>query len=149
MLILSELLSISDVDFINKARDNFLAVDQSAQGEITYRDLAHALHQVDSSIADDQILKVFEKLDCDGNGSISYSEWLCALVFSDHMTQKNISNLYKFLDVKKKGAITMKDLERAYRPHLFRLKLAYGKEEHALQTLLEELNFYTTQDAPP
>lgn len=36
MLILSELLSISDFDFIKQARDTFLAVDTSALGEVTY-----------------------------------------------------------------------------------------------------------------
>ena len=80
-------------------------------------------------------------MDVDGNGAISYSEWLCALVFCDHMTAKNISNLYKFLDVKKSGAMSLRDLERAYRPHIFRLKLELGKEEFALYHLLSEIQF--------
>lgn len=77
-----------------------------------------------------EILKVFEKLDCDGNGTISYSEWVCALVFCDrHIYQKNLPNLFKFLDVKKQGRLKIKDLERAYKPHIFRLKLDLGREE--------------------
>lgn len=43
LLILSELLSISDLGFVDKARENFLAVDSSANGEITKLDLTKAL----------------------------------------------------------------------------------------------------------
>lgn len=94
----------------------------------------------------EQIDRVFQKLDCDGNMSISYSEWLCALVFCDHMTTKNISNLFRFLDVNKKGVMSVQDLERAYTPHIFRLKLEFGKEEEALHNLVMELRVQASCD---
>lgn len=101
MLILSELLSISDFDFIKQARDTFLAVDNSALGEVTYQDLANTMKQVNDNFSDEQIQKVFENVDSDGSKTLSYSEWLCALVFCDQLTLKNITKLFKFLDIKR------------------------------------------------
>ena len=37
--------------------------------------------------------------------------------------------MFKFLNVKKKSKLSVSDLEKAYKPHMFRLKLESGKEE--------------------
>lgn len=65
-------------------------------------------------------------MDYDKNSFISYSEWLSALVHSSQLSAKNTYNLFKFLDLKKKGSIKLEDLEKAYKPHIFRLKLPHG-----------------------
>ena len=84
-------------------------------------------------VSEAECSRIFDKLDCDGNGTVSYSEWLCALVYCDpHIFKANLPNLFKFLDVKKQGKMTIKDLEHAYKPHIFRLKLEPGREEYEL-----------------
>ena len=47
---------MSDLEFINKARDNFLAVDKSAHGQISFTDLFQALKQVDQNISESEVL---------------------------------------------------------------------------------------------
>lgn len=53
-------------------------------------------------VSETECSSIFKKLDCDGNGTVSYSEWVCALVYCDlQILRANLPNLYKFLDVKK------------------------------------------------
>ena len=122
-LILSELLSSSDQQFIKQVKDTFLSIDQTASGCITKEELCSALDEVslDSTLSTKQ--NIFMAFDIDQNDTISYSEWMSALVYQTQMNQRNLQSLFQFLDIKKKGAMSVRDLERAYRPHIFRLRI--------------------------
>ena len=55
--------------------------------------------------------------------------------------------VFQFLDYKKSDhhtSIDLSRLEKAYRPHIFRLKLTHGQEKQALALLMSELeeNFF-------
>ena len=101
MLILSELIGFTDKDFIRKQQENFLAIDTASTGSITLINLLTALQSLDPTTKPSEVSNIFSLLDCDQNGSISYSEWLCALVFCETLTTKNLYKLFKFLDVKR------------------------------------------------
>lgn len=73
----------------------------------------------------------------DGNSleSILWSEWLVLIASKTQLNRKNMMKVFQFLDYKTNDLnkpLTLKTLEKAYRPHIFRLKVAHGKEKKAL-----------------
>jgi len=72
-------------------------------------------------------------------GTITWSEWQGALAYQAQLTNKNLLNVFNYLDLKNKGEISFRTLEQAYKPHMFRLRLKQGTEEYALKKLLSEV----------
>ena len=68
-------------------------------------------------------------MDHNDSGSVSYSEWLCALAYIDQLTLVNLRNLFKFILNQDSEKVDLKTLERSYRPHMFRLEIEKGKEK--------------------
>ena len=122
MLILSELLDISNQEFINRARNTFLALDTTGIGLVTQSDFHKAFTSIDTSVTESDADRIYRQI-VQTEDKISYSLWLSALVHCSQLSLKNLTSLFKFLDVEKKGRITVVELEKAYRPHIFRLKL--------------------------
>jgi hypothetical protein len=81
-LILSELLSRSDCDFISKVKDTFLAIEKSALGHILKVEFYSALDEVSREITWSEKQFIFDAIAFDGGGLISYSEWMSALVYA-------------------------------------------------------------------
>lgn len=133
MLIMSELLSLADLDFVRDCKNTFIALNTSLTGELTRKELQAALGEKYSD-------ELYGAVDHDDGDSISFSEWLCALAYATQLTAKNLSNIFQFLDLKKQGKIKASDLELAYRPHMFRLRRRRGTELDNLQKLLAEVD---------
>ena len=58
------------------------------------------------------------------------------------MTQLNEKNLYQvftYLNPRKKEAIKLKYLHSGLKPHIFRLKLKHGEEKDTLERIISEL----------
>jgi hypothetical protein len=53
---------------------------------------------------------------------ITWSSWQCALSRINILTEKNLTSLYNFINIKGKPTISLSALNQAYRPHIFRLK---------------------------
>jgi len=76
--------------------------------------------------------------------SISWSEWLVMIAFGTQLKKKNLIKLFNFLNYKVDGhqyeqAISLSALEKAYRPHVFRLRLAHGDEKKQFARLIQDL----------
>lgn len=73
------------------------------------------------------------------------------LVYQSQLNRQNLVRLFKFLNYKQKNdeckspgigsenAMSLIQMEKAYRPHIFRLKLKHGNEKIELCKLMSEL----------
>ena len=72
--------------------------------------------------------------------TVDWSEWQIALAYETQLTEKNLRNVYQFLNLKNNRAgIKLKHLQNAMKPHIFRLKLARGTEKRVLDNMMCDL----------
>lgn len=121
MKILCELLSLVAFDFVQKAMCTFVAINKSRSGEVSEEEFVNALEVHKVEMDAEKARTHFRAIDWDRSGTISWSEFLCSLARICQLTQSNLEKVYKFLNLEQLQC-RRKDLERAYKPHLFRLK---------------------------
>jgi len=92
------------------------------------KEIEKAFNDNDVECSKERLIEIYSFMDHDSNGEISYSEWFCALAFIKQLTIKNLSKVFQFLDLQSEGLIDLMQLEHAYRPHLFRLKLGLNTD---------------------
>jgi Ca2+-binding EF-hand superfamily protein len=99
MLILSELLSLGNLDFVLEVKNTFLAINKSQTGEIVFEELKEFIRNVHPDTKEAKLIEIFDSIDHDQSGLISYSEFLCALAYIEQLNEKNLQKVFKFLDV--------------------------------------------------
>ena len=71
---------VKDVDVdaseLPELRQNFDACDSNGDGWITSGEFASLLHSLDQELSDDECLLAFELTDADGDGLISFEEFM-------------------------------------------------------------------------
>ena len=71
---------------------------------------------------------------------IPWSEWQVALAYQTQLNEKNLRNVYQYLNLKKSSqGIKLKHLHSAMKPHIFRLKLKRGSEKRVLEGIISDL----------
>lgn len=141
--ILCELLPYMKFNFIEKAMTTFVAINTSNSGELTQDELVHALIENDIETDSENAVKIFQTIDWDQSKSISWSEFLCSLARVELSNDdSNLKKVYDFLSLKDcKGR--MKDLRRAYEPHLFRFNQPTREgEDKKLKALLNQVKTF-------
>mmetsp|Transcript_12594 Transcript_12594/g.18833 ORF Transcript_12594/g.18833 Transcript_12594/m.18833 type:complete len:498 (+) Transcript_12594:73-1566(+) len=94
---------------VQKLKSTFDRIDTGSTGNITQEELAQALTRHNIKMDAKQI---FESLDVDKRGVISYTEFLAASLGGELETDKEIlKKLFDSMDVTKNGKITAKDLK--------------------------------------
>ena len=89
-----------DEEDLKRSKDTFRAIDKDHSGLISPNELMHAFKEVSfESLSDDQINEIIKKLDYDNNGEINYSEFLSGTISDIHLTEHNLYQLFKSLDV--------------------------------------------------
>ena len=69
------------------------------------------------------------------------------LSFKTQLNRKNLTKLFTFLNYKvsdgpeHESVMSLSALEKAYRPHVFRLRQQHGDEKHKFAKLIQELEF--------
>ena len=147
MLILDELLTLADNQFVKDARETFFATNISNTGEITFEELTAALKGVrtegDQELTENDYKDIYSSVDADQSGTVTWSEWQASLSYQTQLTQKNLRNVFNFLDLKQQGVIKVQTLEKAYKPHMFRLVLEQGTEAATLRQILADAGLFT------
>lgn len=133
-----ELLSLADHKFITEAKNIFIAVNTSQSGEISFEELRVFLDTYSTlERTHNDVKSLFRKFHhlCDNaeenqHDSISWSEWLVLIAAKTQLNRKNLLKLFEFLNYKATvSAMSLNAIEKAYRPHIFRLKLNHGEEK--------------------
>mmetsp|Transcript_12641 Transcript_12641/g.22940 ORF Transcript_12641/g.22940 Transcript_12641/m.22940 type:complete len:582 (+) Transcript_12641:78-1823(+) len=94
---------------IEKLKAAFGLMDTGNTGTLTKNELSNALHRHNIFIDSE---KIFESLDVDGHGVISYTEFLAAALGDDLEDDRVVlKSLFDKMDLSKNGRITAKDLK--------------------------------------
>ena len=62
-----------------------------------------------------------------------------ALVYNNQLNEKNLRNVYQFLNPKSRSALKLKHLHSALKPHIQRLKLDRGTERDTLESIIAKV----------
>ena len=122
MLVLCEVLSLADHGFITKAQQKFFAVNKSLSGEICYVEFREACLEAFSSgenvKSEEEIKQAYDTVDRDLSDDVTWSEWQVALAYNNQLNEKNLRNVYQFLNLKSRQALKLKHLHSALKPHI-------------------------------
>jgi len=92
-------------------RDCFTVIDTDHSGTLTANEFANAMKTVLPTIREDQIEEIFKSIDQDGNGEISYLEFLAATMHKNNLSMKELKDAFKILDHDGSGFLEPKDFE--------------------------------------
>lgn len=112
--IASHLLTKEEVQPIDKV---FQALDTQHDGMIRRYELKQAIYRVyHKLITDSELNKMMKNLDLDGDGTLSYSEFVMAAVSTkDLLSHSRLQKAFDLFDTQKKGYITHDELREAFR----------------------------------
>lgn len=98
-------------DSIKKLRQQFAALDKDGNGELTLQELKAGAGGILGK--EDDLQKLFETIDSDHNGSISYSEFLAATMDRKSLMQRqNYWEAFRVFDLDGNGRITKKEFDQ-------------------------------------
>jgi len=121
MLVLCEVLSLADHGFVSEAQQQFFAVNKSLNGEICFIEFHTALEEglPAEQVPDEaEIKRAYDTVDRDLSDDVTWSEWQVALAYCNQLTEKNLRNVYQFLNLKSRPALKLKHLHSALKPHI-------------------------------
>ncbi|CAD7964062.1 unnamed protein product, partial [Amoebophrya sp. A25] len=98
---------------VEELREASLAVDQDRSGVLSKAELREALFLEGTTItmSDAEFDALFEQLDADGSGTVTYTEWL-AFVFERSLLkhEETIQKAFQYFDLDASGEISFEEL---------------------------------------
>ena len=61
------------------------------------------------------------------------------MVYNNQLNEKNLRNVYQFLNLKSRAALKLKHLHSSLKPHIQRLKLDRGTERDTLESIIAKV----------
>ena len=115
----------------------FIAIDENSDGKLTKEELIKGLNIIlDQKEAEEEVNRLFEIIDVDGNGFIEYEEFLRAgLDKKKILTENNLKMAFKLYDTENKGKINADDLKKILG------KGADNVDDNKWQGLIDEADF--------
>ena len=106
-------------------------VNKSLTGEICYLEFREACIEAFSCDREDgtdeertvtkseeEIKEAYDTVDRDLSDDVTWSEWQVALAYNNQLTEKNLRNVYQFLNLKSRQALKLKHIHSALKPHI-------------------------------
>jgi len=101
-----------DEGVLRKLQDQFCSMDKDNNGELTMDELKDGCREIGILDTKD-IGELFESIDSDHNGSISYSEFLAATMDSKQFMKREVYwEAFRVFDLDQNGRITAKEFEQ-------------------------------------
>lgn len=95
---------------IQELRRTFIALDRDSDGHLNKTELIAAFKQVDPTI-DFDIESIFAQVDSDGNGLISYSEFITATIdWQTALTEERLLSTFSAFDKNGNGTISVQEI---------------------------------------
>lgn len=96
-----------DENELKNSKSTFKAIDKDYSGLISSGELKKAFsHSLKGDISEDEINKIIKRVDYDNNGEINYSEFLSCTIDETNLSEHNLYELFKYLDVFSEGYLT-------------------------------------------
>ncbi|CAD7936027.1 unnamed protein product [Amoebophrya sp. A120] len=98
---------------VEELQEAFLAVDQDRSGVLSKAELQEALFLEDTTItmSDTEFDALFEQLDADGTGTVTYTEWLASVFERSLLKQEEtIQKAFQYFDLDASGEISFEEL---------------------------------------
>ena len=113
------LLNFIDESDLKANKEAFQEIDVDHSGTITEIECIEKLRLIkekepDIKINQEDVHQFIQKVDIDGSGAISYSQFLCGTLTAEHFTTRNIRHLFDFLDNKNEGYLTKQSLLKTF-----------------------------------
>ena len=89
--------------------------------------------------SEEEIKRAYDTVDRDLSDDVTWSEWQVALAYNIALEEKNLRNVYQFLNLKNRTALKLKHLHSALKPHIQRLALPRGTERDTLERIIEHV----------
>ena len=88
---------------------------------------------------EEEVKKAYDTVDRDLSDDVTWSEWQVALAYNSQLSEKNLRNVYQFLNLKSRVALKLKHLHSALKPHIQRLRLKRGSERERLEAIIADV----------
>jgi len=99
---------------VRQLQRTFRALDSGNSGRISKEELVSGFEKNDVEVPSEYVEELFDQIDTDRSGCVSYHEWLAATIGTRILkSQRAIAAAFRRLDPEAKGEITKFDLERA------------------------------------
>ena len=112
LLFIASRLDENEIETLNKV---FKAFDKGRDGQITFDELRQGLIQLKSTrITENDVQKLFNKIDVDKNGKIDYTEFLAATIQkANYLKKEKLLEAFCKFDIDNSGFITKDELLKA------------------------------------
>ena len=112
LLFIASRLDENEIETLNKV---FKAFDKGKDGQITFDELRQGLIQLKSTrISENDVQRLFSKIDVDKNGKIDYTEFLAATIQkANYLKKEKLYEAFCKFDIDNSGFITADELLKA------------------------------------
>ena len=97
---------------LNKLKKIFYKIDLNLDGKLSKDELEIAFKEAGMEMKNEQLNKVIESIDFDGNGFIEYEEFIRVTLPKEQLfTEKNLKNAFDMFDLDKNGTISLNEFK--------------------------------------
>jgi calcium-dependent protein kinase len=101
-----------DEDNLRKLREQFNRMDKNGDGELTLQELQAGCKEL-GIMKQEDVNQLFQTIDSDNNGSISYSEFLAATIDQKtYMKRENYWEAFRVFDLDGNGKVTLDEFKQ-------------------------------------
>jgi calcium-dependent protein kinase len=102
----------SDPKQSNKMRDLFQSFDSDSSGTLSLEEFKQAINIISPTLSFNDIQKIFEVIDFDGDKSISYTEFLAATLDPREIDIGDLNRAFSLMDQDGNGFITFNEIRK-------------------------------------
>ena len=125
--------NFAEKEQLNKLKKIFYKIDLNLDGKLSKEELNTAFKEAGMEMSKDQLDKVMESIDFDGNGYIEYEEFIRVTIPKEQLfTDANLKTAFDMFDLDKNGTISLTEFKEI-------LGLGKNKDINVNNELLEEI----------
>jgi calcium-dependent protein kinase len=96
--------------------NHFQLMDENNDGFLSKQELKDGFKKMGKDFTEEEIEKMYDEIDLDGNGKISYSEFLAAAIDKENfLSDERIMKVFKMVDTDKNGKLSIEELESVFK----------------------------------
>ena len=104
--------NFADKKELNRLKKIFYKIDLNLDGKLSKDELFIAFKEAGMEMKNEQLNKVIESIDFDGNGFIEYEEFIRVALPKDQLfTEKNLKIAFDMFDIDKNGTISLNEFK--------------------------------------